>query len=70
SLWVRKSLSRKEIKKMAIRKKGTHAQPINTKKQLNKKTVIKNKKTINKKVVKNNKLFIIEQINKLLKELE
>ncbi|WEK82299.1 MAG: hypothetical protein PR2021_5480 [Candidatus Phytoplasma pruni] len=48
---------------MAIRKKGTHVQPMNTKKQLN-------KKTINKKVDKKDKLFIIEQINKLLQELE
>ncbi|MFB5029554.1 MAG: hypothetical protein WJU30_00087 [Candidatus Phytoplasma pruni] len=48
---------------MAIRKKGTHTKPMNAKQQLNKKTVIK-------KVDKKDKLFIIEQINKLLKELE
>ncbi|WP_017193061.1 hypothetical protein [Italian clover phyllody phytoplasma] len=48
---------------MAVRKKGTHAQPMNAKKQLN-------KKTTNKKVDKKDKLFIIAQINKLLKELE
>ncbi len=59
----KKIIIKKGNKKMAIRKKGTHVQPMNTKKQLN-------KKTINKKVDKKDKLFIIEQINKLLQELE